>query len=787
MRRRMTRIRSIPRLGIDGALHSLREEKNLTYLRDKKLVFIQWAPPNGSSAIYAIAKSTWLKFAIFLLFLWPLNATTAVASAEAIFLPIIFGVGQASTSAATADTETADTETVVVQLIPGADPNGVAHRQQAILLDQLPALHIYRYASQNPQLVARLSVDPQVRMVELENKFHAFRAQSRTFSRSANDFAAIGRYFSFGSGEGHPGDAPPGVEETLVVPTTQPFEERWRTWWQQETNTDRAHRYVTGAGVTVAVLDTGVDLDHPALAGRLLPGYDFVENDDAPDDTATGVDEDGNGFTGVGHGTHVAGSIAAIAPGARILPVRVLDGDGGGLLFDILAGMNFAISRGAQVINLSMSTPEDSPLLRAAIDDALARNIIVVAAASGAAGALEYPAAYDGVIAVGATRVGGQATDFSSPLVDIVDVLAPGEMIYGPYANGGYAWWSGSSMAAPVVTGEAALLLERGACVPTCVVNAITNNVITTQGPGKQIDAYKAIIHSQGATPHDGVCLLVIDKRALTKDIKSIEAAAKGHSVSADWLVNADRAGESGNPWLRWNEAFPGDRILLPGGQVDGEGWYALPAQLPWSLQAFVDGAVPQSKLDKIANVTPLSNQDLVRLVGRTCVAIAYESAISMNYGPANANLQGKRYGKFAFTVLGVELAGSSPESGSSTSLYSLWVRVEPPLHFTYAFAAPVRQNEPASIQFKRATYSQNRLVIAGISGVTPGSVLRVSIDGRDAGTDFATDPFFLEAPLLYNAAKRQYEFVFTTGENLRGRRITVVNDQGGVYNGRLP
>ena len=87
----------------------------------------------------------------------------------------------------------------------------------------------------------------------------------------------------------------------------------------------------------------------------------------------------------------------------------------------------------------------------------------------------------------------------------------------------------------------------------------------------------------------------------------------------------------------------------------------------------------------------------------------------------------------------------------------------------------------------KRATYSQNRLVIAGISGVTPGSVLRVSIDGRDAGTDFATDPFFLEAPLLYNAAKRQYEFVFTTGENLRGRRITVVNDQGGVYNGRLP
>lgn len=95
------------------------------------------------------------------------------------------------------------------------------------------------------------------------------------------------------------------------------------------------------------------------------------------------------------------------------------------------------------------------------------------------------------------------------------------------------------------------------------------------------LQCLKALIHTQGATPQDGVCLLVIDKSALTKDIKSIEAAAKGHGVSAEWLVNADRAGETGNPWLRWNEAFPGDVILLPGGQVDGEGWFALPPNCP--------------------------------------------------------------------------------------------------------------------------------------------------------------------------------------------------------------
>ena len=116
--------------------------------------------------------------------------------------------------------------------------------------------------------------------------------------------------------------------------------------------------------------------------------------------------------------------------------------------------------------------------------------------------------------------------------------------------------------------------------------------------------------------------------------------------MTADFLVNDDMPTEVGNPPLRWNTMFPGDVVLLPSGQVDDEGWFALPDSTPFfSLEDFVEGTVPQSLLDKIEDVVPLRNQDLVELIGKTCVAVVYDNDISMNYGepPINANLQGAR------------------------------------------------------------------------------------------------------------------------------------------------
>jgi thermitase len=123
-------------------------------------------------------------------------------------------------------------------------------------------------------------------------------------------------------------------------------------WCPNLLRLDQAHAISRGAGVTVAVLDTGIDFDHPALAGRVLAGYDFLDRD--ADASEAEAPSSGKAF---GHGTHVAGLIALVAPEARILPVRVLDPQGVGNVWRIAEGVVYAQQQGASVINLSLSTP----------------------------------------------------------------------------------------------------------------------------------------------------------------------------------------------------------------------------------------------------------------------------------------------------------------------------------------------------------------------------------------------------------------------------------------------
>ncbi len=169
-----------------------------------------------------------------------------------------------------------------------------------------------------------------------------------------------------------------------------------------------AHARNRGAGVTIAVLDNGVDPDHPALAGRLLPGFDFVDADDDPrEEGIDGVD------FGFGHGTHVAGLIALAAPEAKILPVRVLDPQGVGNIWVLAESLRYAIdpdghpatNDGATVINLSLGTLRRTDLLEeiialAACDDddddhcsATGGAIVVAAAGNGGDSVPQYPAA----------------------------------------------------------------------------------------------------------------------------------------------------------------------------------------------------------------------------------------------------------------------------------------------------------------------------------------------------------------------------------------------------------
>lgn len=278
-----------------------------------------------------------------------------------------------------------------------------------------------------------------------------------------------------------------------------------------------AHTITRGAGITVAVLDSGVDSTHPALAGRLIAGYDFVDLDSDPSEVGTaGLD------LTYGHGTHVAGLIALVAPQAKIMPIRVLDVDGYSDIWVIAEALAYAIDPdgnpgtddGADVINLSLSTEYQTDLLAEVVgsvtcerdddagedDDCLVgtnqRGAVVVAAAGNNGSEIpEYPAAegVPGSLAVGASTRFDSLASFSNH-GSWIQVVAPGEDILSS-VPGGYAVWSGTSMATPLAAGEAALILARNPNFSTAdVVAHMISKTEGIDGPvSKRLDAAAAL------------------------------------------------------------------------------------------------------------------------------------------------------------------------------------------------------------------------------------------------------------------------------------------------------
>jgi len=244
----------------------------------------------------------------------------------------------------------------------------------------------------------------------------------------------------------------------------------------------------TGAGVTVAVIDTGVDASHPDLAGQVLPGYDVINQ-------TAGTSSDPNG-----HGTHVAGTIAAltgngvgissIAPDAKILPIRVLGANGSGYMSDAATGITYAADHGADVINMSLGADTQVDAVTNAIAYARSKGVVVVAAAGnerGQGSPTSYPAADPGVIAVAATDSSDTVASYSNQ-GDYVDVAAPGSGILST-TGGSYASWSGTSMASPHVAAVAALLRGyNSALTPDQVEQAIETSAVDLGPAGKDTD-----------------------------------------------------------------------------------------------------------------------------------------------------------------------------------------------------------------------------------------------------------------------------------------------------------
>lgn len=223
---------------------------------------------------------------------------------------------------------------------------------------------------------------------------------------------------------------------------------------------DEAHQHSIGEGVIVAVLDTGVLASHPALGDAVLPGYDFVGLDSNANDESDGIDNDLDGETdeGAGHGTMIAGIVHLVAPGAQILPVRVLNDEGRGETFAVAKGIRYALEHGADVINLSLGLNSHSFILGHELE--LADSLwvpIVAATGNDSLPNLLYPARSHDVLAVTALDSSDVKATFANWHSEVA-VAAPGVGVFAPFHDGGYAIGAGTSFASPFVAGQCALI-----------------------------------------------------------------------------------------------------------------------------------------------------------------------------------------------------------------------------------------------------------------------------------------------------------------------------------------
>jgi subtilisin family serine protease len=295
----------------------------------------------------------------------------------------------------------------------------------------------------------------------------------------------------------HASPKPPGTPGGSAGGETAPAEAL--PWGVNRIDADLVWDINVGAGVKVAVVDTGIDLDHPDLAANIFRSYNAIN-------TSKSADDDN------GHGTHVAGTIAAVdntigvigvAPQASLLAVKVLDRRGSGYLSDIIEGIDWSIANGAQVINMSLGTSSNIQSFHDAVKRAYNAGVVVVAAAGNSGpgdDTVNYPAKYTEVIAVSATDSSDGIASFSSRGSE-VELAAPGVNIPSTYKGGGYKTISGTSMASPHVAGVAALVIASGTSGVENVRTVLKNTADNLGSAGKDdLYGYGLVDAEQAAT-----------------------------------------------------------------------------------------------------------------------------------------------------------------------------------------------------------------------------------------------------------------------------------------------
>lgn len=360
--------------------------------------------------------------------------------------------------------------------------------------------------------------------------------------------------------------------------------EQWGAW---VVNAPAAWLTATGTGVVVAVVDSGSG-PHPDLDANLLPGTDLRTGSGGPDGSDVGT---------IGHGTHVAGTIAAVAgngigiagvaPGAKILPLRILGPEGAGTTRDLAIAITAAVAAGARIVNLSLGSLNEDARVTSAIADATARNVLVVAAAGndGPSGSPKWPASSDLTLAVTALdRDGNPAA--SGQRGAYIDIGAPGvgilSTVPGALRGREYEMQSGSSMAAAFVSGAAAILVS---IKPDLAVQELREILLATArdvgAPGRD----------------DATGAGMVDAAAAVAELVRRYPSAMQPSIDGDATVggvfSVRAAGASPVTWLRCSEPgvasarIPGSCRTIP--DATGATYSSRPRDAQRFLRAVVD------------------------------------------------------------------------------------------------------------------------------------------------------------------------------------------------------
>lgn len=228
-------------------------------------------------------------------------------------------------------------------------------------------------------------------------------------------------------------------------------------WSIKTFDIEKAWKFSEGEDIVVGVIDTGCDTNHEDIKDNLMPGFNFIDNSPSV-------------YDGNGHGTHVAGTVAAlnnsigmvgISPRTKILPVKALDDNGYGQNSHITNAIMWAVDHGADILTMSLGSPHPSRNVEKAIEYAVRNNVLVFCAAgnSGNNSDIQYPAKFDTTISIGAINHNLEICDFSC-CGNELDFLAPGEDIVSATPGNNYTKMSGTSMATPFAVGCAALFLS---------------------------------------------------------------------------------------------------------------------------------------------------------------------------------------------------------------------------------------------------------------------------------------------------------------------------------------